>query len=173
MLVSASGPTIASSPGRTSPPGITNRTEGEAASAIAACSDSGITVNLRPVSARAVSTTVVPLSSQPPRRHRQIGDRPGDAFLGVHGLHLAHRERQFLSAHQQVHRSTPHPPRHTPPDQQVKVTPNRHLRGAEFCGCVGDVDAAISPQRLHQWREQPAGSADPPYIGMFVRTPRM
>ena len=47
IAASVEGPTD-NSPGRTSPPGISSRTEDESASAIAACKDTGNTVNRRP-----------------------------------------------------------------------------------------------------------------------------
>src|SRR6202021_777022 len=80
MLARASGPTIASSPGRISPPG-------------SIVGDGGA----------AVQPDRLAIGNQ-------VRDIAGDALLRVEGVELSHAERQFLAAHHQVDRAASYPP---------------------------------------------------------------
>ena len=81
----------------------------------------------------------------------QVRHRRGDPPLAVHDLDRAHRERQFLAAHQQVHRAAPHPPRHpAPPASTSRSRRIVSSAGAELGGRGYHIDPAVPAQDLDQ-----------------------
>ena len=92
------------------------------------------------------------LAVQPDRLaiNNQARHIAGDALLRVEGVELPHGERQLLAAHHQVDRTATYPSCDSALDQDIKVSPNRHLGGTELSGRRRHVDPAMQSQCLDE-----------------------